>query len=158
MSNSTTSVNLGTYLSGLGTVLGVGSQDTQDAMGQYFQYTLTAAQILSMFATPIVILPATIAGTGRTICVDYVLMRYTSGGTAFAGGGAISVGYVGGSAVATTLAASVINSTTSSDTILGNLAANLTALQNTGIQITNGTAAFTTGNGTLQVQLHYSVN
>lgn len=122
---------------------------------QVSQVVLTAAQIDTMFTTPIVLVPA--QGANTSILVDYAMFRYTSGGTAFTGGGVITIGYAGGAAAVNTVAAATINTTTSSDTILVTGAANVTAKSNAAIQITNATGVFATGNGTVTIYIYYSV-
>ena len=141
---------------GLGNYFAIGANDLALNTLQRTQVTLTTAQIDGMFATPVVLVPS--PGAGHSIQVDYVFFRYVSGGTAFASGGVITVGYVGGAAVVNTVAAAVINTITSSDNVLVTGAANVAATQNAGLQINNATGAFTTGNGTITVVVYYSIN
>lgn len=121
--------------------------------------TLTAAQINGMFAAPVQL----IAGvTGKSIIVDYVMIRTNPTATAFASGGVVApqIGntvHGAGTLVSTTLAASVIISGTPTDTLLGATAANITLSQGTGVFLSNATGAFTTGTGTITVFVYYSV-
>jgi hypothetical protein len=134
------------------------SQNINQSLSQVIQITLTAAQIIAMNATPVTIIPA--PGAGKSILVDYIMIRFTypaSGGVQFTGGGAVSAQYSGGAAVATTLPAATITAAASADTVLGNTAANITATQNAAITLTNATAPFAAGNGTLTVFVYYSV-
>jgi hypothetical protein len=146
---------LATALPNSGGSFAVHTADVSQTLVQHVAVTLTTAQILTLNATPIVLLPA--PGAGMSNIIDYGLFRYISGGTAFASGGTITIGYVSGAAVVNTIANTVINSTSSSDTVLVTSASNITALQNTAIQITNATGAFTTGNGSVTINLWYSI-
>jgi hypothetical protein len=122
---------------------------------QVAQVVLTAAQVQSIFGAAIVLIPA--PGAGKTILVDYILQRLTVGSAAFAGGGVVTIGYTGGAAVVNTVAAAVINNATSADTVVVTGASNITALQNTGVQIANATGAFTGGTGAVNSSLTYFI-
>lgn len=132
----------------------IGSDSLGTALAQAKNISLTTAQLESMFTTPIVVLPAV---TGKSYAIDYCIFRYTSGGTAFTSGGTISIAYVGGATALNTVAASVINSTSSSDTVVFPGASNVTATNGAGIQITNATGVFATGNGSVNLLFSYTL-
>lgn len=154
--SATATQDMSTIFPGLGSQNGISSIDCYDSLIQLTTITLTPAQILALNATPITVIPA--PGAGKTVFVDYVVARYTGSTTAYAAGGAVSLQYSAGNAVALTLPATTLTTTTSSDTILGPVATNTTAAANTAVTVSNATAAFTTGNGTLTLIIHYSVN
>lgn len=120
---------------------------------------LSAANILAMNATPVAILPAPGAGLG--IVIDWLVLVMITTSTQFAGGGAVQFNYHGGSSSHSgTIPASVV--TAAAGTTITQLGPStgsngLTVPANTGIDITNGTAAFTTGTGTAIVYASYSV-
>jgi len=146
---------LSTAFPGAGTSYAVHSPDVTQTLAQHVAVTLPSAQIDTMYTTPVVLIPA--PGAGMSIVVDQVLMRFTAGATQFTGGGALTVGYASGAACFTTLPAATITSASSSDTVLGSTAANITATQNAAIQVTNATAVFAAGNGTLTIHLWYQI-
>jgi hypothetical protein len=120
-------------------------------------FNLTTANILGMFATPVVLIPA--PGAGKSIVVDYILFRMIATATSFASGGVVTIGYNGGAAVANTLAAAIINAAGPGtvDTLVVTGASNITATQNAAVQISNATGAFTTGTGNANIFIWYSI-
>ncbi len=172
MTASASSNNLGTVLPNAGGSFAIAESEIQAAqIGttvtkpvflQYVAVTLTAAQVLAMYATPVQLIPA--PATGSSIVVSDCMIRVTAGATQFASGGVVAPQYAntvhgGGTLITSTLAASVVNAATSADTQLGLVAAaaDLTIPQATGVFLSNPTGAFTTGNGTLTVFLWYRV-
>ena len=134
---------------------GVQSTDCDYNLCQNATVTLTASQIDSMFTTPIVLIPA--PGAGLAIIVDSIAFKLVNGGTNFAGGGVVTISYQGGGAtVVPTVAAAVVNGATSTTQLAQN-ATTVTASINQGIQITNATGVFTTGNGTLTLNITYTI-
>lgn len=127
---------------------------------QYATVSLTSANILAMFTTPVSILAA--PGAGKALIVDAILFEMTTTSTQYTSGGVVSIVYHGGS-VAThsgTIPATVVTTTAgTTNTMLGSpTAANGTTVPaNTGIDITNATGVFATGTGTAKVQIWYSV-
>lgn len=125
--------------------------------------TLTNAQVLALFATPLQLLPA--PGTGLFYDVLKAVVVNENTGTAYAGGGAITVGYgttASTNALASTIAATFLTSGTAAQAIAESGVLNTvlagTAILNQPLYITNATAAFTTGTGTVRVILEYSVS
>jgi len=127
--------------------------------------TLTAAQVNTMFTTPVELLPA--PGANAFYVVDQAILINENGGTAWTGGGAITIGYTNANpgspnALTGTIAATFLTSPTV--TTVGSLAGAQLAitqaasgLLNNGIYISNATAVFATGTGVLKVKLLYSV-
>ena len=129
---------------------------------QSLTVSLSSAQLLGMFATPVQIIPA--PGAGKVIVIDNVLFSYTHVSIAYLAGG--SMKYVYGSNTT-----NLVNPAVSSNNITqansnldyevgirnvsytgpGGIAAN------TAVNITNDTAAFTTGNGTAKVFIKYRI-
>lgn len=124
---------------------------------------LTAAQLIAMNGAAVNVIPA--PGAGLAIIVDGILFEFTTGSVAFTGGGAVSFQYHGTSTPvhAGSVPASVVTSGaaagTQTLTELGPaVAANGTTVPvNTGVDITNATAAFAAGNGTAKAQIRYRV-
>lgn len=119
---------------------------------------LTAAQLIAMNGTPVSVLPA--PGAGLALVIDSILFEMTTTSTQFTGGGAVSFNYHGGSTAvhAGSIPASVVTAAAgNSNTLLGQaVAANGTTVPgNTGVDITNATAAFAAGTGTAKVQIRY---
>ena len=133
------------------------------AMGTQRQVvTLTNAQVLALYATPVQLLPA--PGVGLAYVVNKATLIDENTGTAYASGGAITVGYgttASTSALASTVAATFLTSGTTYQWIAesGVLNSVITAANATNqpIYITNATGAFTTGTGTLKVVIEYMV-
>lgn len=135
----------------------VGVADLDPSVLQKAVVTLTAAQIEAMFATPIAILPAPAAG--QVLAIDQIIVQTKPGTTQFSGGGAVSFQYHG-TAVAphsSSIPAATINSATASENIVPPPTGVIQAPAATGIDITNATAAFASGNGTVVVTVFYSI-
>jgi hypothetical protein len=121
---------------------------------------LTAAQLEAMYATPVSILPA--PGTGYAIVVEQVTLELIAGGSAFTAGGAISLVYHGGSTPVHAGSVPAADLTGASGTSLvelgGAVATNGTTIPaNTGVDITNATQAFASGNGSVVVLIQYRI-
>lgn len=118
---------------------------------------LTSVNILAMEATPVLILAAPGSGLGYIVSRVEFVMTTTS--TQYAAGGAVDFVYHGGSvnAAGGTIPAAIVTAAAgTSYTFLGP-ATSATVPVNTGIDITNATAAFTTGTGTAVVKITYSI-
>jgi hypothetical protein len=125
--------------------LGVQSTDCSIGLIQSAINTFTPAQIQGMNATPLTLVPA--PGAGLSIIVDWIAFKYIYAGTVFASGGAISFQYSGGASVTTTVPAATLTTAASATIAVGNLAADVTAVINTAVTMTNATGAFTGGTG-----------
>jgi len=138
----------------------IGNAAVSPYLLQYAQISVTAAQIIAAYATPLLLVAAPASGT--SISINNALIRFTAGATAFTGGGAMSIQYgntahgAGGTPV-TTLAASQVTSATSSDNQLQSVAATTVIPQATALYLSNATAAFATGNGTMTIFIWYSI-
>ena len=95
----------------------------------------------------------------RLWCPTSSWIQTKPGGTNFTGGGAVTFQYHGTSINphAGNLTAATVNSGTASVNVLAPPSAAYQPPAATGIDITNGTAAFATGNGTLVVTAYYSI-
>jgi len=126
------------------------------------QVAVTSAQILGMYAAQVPIVPA--PGAGKLVIVGRNTYTYLFGTTQYAAGGVIGLEYgltaaLAGPAASTTLAAATFNGYAASNTFEltpdnTNVLANVIGL---GISLGNQTAAFTTGDGTLLVNLEYNI-
>lgn len=124
--------------------------------------TLSAAQILALNTTPVLVIPA--AGAGRNIVVHNFCIVYTFNTVAFTGGGDLYLQY-GNGVAGTTLCTNdmdpaVITSTTNAISYsAGDRDPALTVgFTNTPIYIWNDTAVFAGGgDGTAQVSVWYSI-
>lgn len=115
------------------------------------QVIVTAAQVLAMNGAPVQILAA--PGAGYVLTNLQFQIETLPGSTNFAAGGAVSFVYHGGSITphGSSVPAATINSGTGT---INDIPPNPAVIQpplNTGIDITNATGAFTTGNGQLIV-------
>lgn len=146
---------LGSVLPGSGTSFSVQTPDINQNLTQMTQVTLTPAQVITAFTTPLVLLPA--PGAGKSIVVDYILYRLTYAGTAYTLGGVVTVGYAGGAAVVNTMTAALITASASADTLLVTGSTNITATQNAAIQLSVATQNFATGNSNLVLFIYYSI-
>jgi hypothetical protein len=113
---------------------------------------LTAAQILSMFATPVSLVAA--PGVNKVIVVDKILLRARRTSTAFTGGGALSIRYhVTTTTVLATPAATLLTAAAGTqDMLFGPNTGDpngLTLPEGEGLDLTNLTGAFAAGTGTL---------
>ncbi len=131
--------------------------DTDPSLIQKAVVTLTAAQIIAMSGTPVGILPAPAAG--QVLVVDQFIVQVKPGGTQFTGGGAVSFQYHGTAIVphSANVPAATVNSATGSENVVPPPTGVIQPPAATGIDITNGTAAFATGNGTMIVTVFYSI-
>lgn len=125
------------------------------------QVTLTAAQLIAMYTTPVVIVPAPASGIG--IVVDYLAAQMKPTATQFTSGGVVTFQYGVTAHGAGTLVhggsipAAVINAGTGALTLLSPTAAanGLTVPTDgttaSGLYISNATGVFATGTGVLIV-------
>ena len=121
-------------------------------------WIFTAAQLEAMYATPISILPA--PGQGFAIIVKELVFELIGGATPFSGGGGIVFPYHGTSVYPHTSSIPADVATDADTTTiaeLGLLQAPTVIPPNTGIDITNATAAFAGGNGTAKVFIQYRI-
>lgn len=129
------------------------------AMGNYVVVSLTAAQIIAMFTTPVPLIAA--PGAGKAIIVEQWLLEMNTSATAFTGGGAVSAVYHGGSVnvAGTTIASTVVTAGAGQTlTLVGpSGAAVITVPANTGVDLTNATGVFAAGTGTAKVFIWYEV-
>lgn len=122
--------------------------------------TVTSANILAMFATPVLMLAA--PPTGYLILVNNILVEIITTATQYASGGVVTFVYHGGAVAvhAGSITAATINAAAA--TVFNQLGPAVAASGSivptaTGVDITNATGAFTTGTGTLKVFFDYSI-
>ncbi len=133
--------------------------------------TLTSAQILALFTTPVALVPA--PGVGFWINPLYLILRFIGGGVAYldAGGGAVSIGNPSGSTTLALASNAIFLVTVSPNTrkqyisynlgVVGtgftDTAANPPLSDNAALNIFKATGNFTAGTGTMHVTTYYSV-
>lgn len=138
------------FLSGLGGV-------------RHTQVSLTAAQIIAMYTTPVVLVAAPAAG--KAIAVNKAIFTITRTATAFTGGGAAIIQYdstangAGTNACDSTLASTVITGSSGTSATLRNgaIISDSSAITAKGLYISNATAVFAAGTGTATVDVWYTV-
>jgi hypothetical protein len=123
---------------------------------QYVSFTLTAAQWIAMYTTPVLIIPA--QGAGTIIVPGTIEMELIYGSAAYTGGGPVGFEYGNAGALAGPLASNTeqaadFYATTNTAYRFGGNTGNgsqITKAQgnNVGIYISNTTAVFATGNST----------
>lgn len=119
---------------------------------RYKEISLTAAEILGMYASPKVLLAAV---TGKTHVIHKLRLDFTNGGTQFAAGGDVVAQYTTGAVAAiAVIADTVIQAAAASKTVRNGI--DVAAVVSSAISLTNASGAFTTGNGTAVVRLWYS--
>jgi hypothetical protein len=129
----------------------------------FIRIELSSANIIGMFGAPIQVLPA--PGVGFAYLVDVYTFNLIAGGTAYTGGGTVSLQYgiTGGLAapLASGLQATVVRSAASSLSYgsgnAGNAGNVITNYNNGVVSISNQAAAFATGNGTAILTVYYSI-
>jgi predicted RecA/RadA family phage recombinase len=131
---------------------------TDPGVTQTAVVSLTAAQILAMFGTPVSILPA--PGAGKAIVVENIAVEIVTTATQFASGGVVHFYYHGLTVelMAQNIAAASVNAAAGTATFFLSpvqTAGGSVISTNLGIDITNATAAFTTGTGTMKVFIKY---
>ena len=131
----------------------IGSGQINPTVMQTINVSLTQANIVAMYTTPVVVIPAV---TGSTIVLVSALLRYVYGVHAFTSGGVVDLQYGttangAGTTPLTTVAASVLLATSSSDTQMQTAATTTTAAAATPAATTATTAATTATTGAATV-------
>jgi hypothetical protein len=119
---------------------------------------VTAAQLIAMYTTPVVILPAPALGIG--LVIDKILFEMTTTATAFSGGGVVTFQYgVTAHGAGTGVHAGAIPAAT----VTAGAGVSATALwaasgtSASGVYISNATGVFAAGTGTAIVVISYDV-
>jgi hypothetical protein len=135
----------------------VQAADTDPSLLQKAVVTLTAAQIMAMYGAPVGILPAPAAG--QVLVIDQIIAQMKPAGTQFTGGGAVTLQYHGTGVVphSGNIPAATITSAAGSENVVPPPTGTIQPPAATGLDITNATAAFAAGNGTLVVTVFYSI-
>lgn len=135
----------------------VTSAKIDETVVQAVKVTLSAANIIAMNATPVTLIAA--PGANKAIIVDEAVFHFQVGATQFTAGGAVSIEYADANdnLLASTLAASVITGASDAVRKIDGADGSLTVTANKAVEITNATAAFADGDGTMDVYLRYRV-
>lgn len=153
----------GTYIDGLGntwTNVGTKASPVWSPEGPV-SVSLTSANLLAMFGTPVAVIAAPPAG--YSIILNNLLIQTTRTSTAYASGGTINLVYHGGAVVphSGTGPASLLTTAGAAVTLLqlgpATGASGIVVPTATGIDITNNTGAFTTGTGTMKLYVAYTI-
>lgn len=126
---------------------------------QVAQFALSTANIEGMFAAPVTVVPAPAAN--QVLLIDEIFVQTKPGATQFTGGGAASFVYHGTAVSPHTgsVTAAQINAATAKYLLLPPYVAallDLTTALGLGLDITNATGAFATGNGSAILTIYYS--
>lgn len=118
-----------------------------------YAFTLTTANITGMNGTPVTVIPA--PASNLALVIDVIMFQMKPGATQFTGGGAVTFVYHGGSVNphAGNVPAATVTSASASETQLPPPSAAIVIPPGTGLDITNATAAFATGNGSAVVKI-----
>ena len=119
---------------------------------QVVTVNLSAANITGMFTTPITV----IAGVaGQVVVIEEAVWSFTYGGTQFTGGGTTKLAEeTSGTTLMTGPAAATINA--AANFVQTRLPSDaVTRTSGKGVQVSNNTGAFATGNGTLKLFIAY---
>lgn len=154
-------ITLGNGLSFAGTVLQL---DTN--FSNYVEVSLSAAQFNGMYAAPVALVAA--SGANTLIVVDKIVLEMTFGSADFAAGGPVAAQYGstihGAGPLATnTEAAADFFAAASTSYVFGSATGNtvgalpFSTTVNTGIFLSNTTAAFTTGDSTFTAKVWYKI-
>lgn len=126
------------------------------------QVRLTSAQIKAMDATPVQMIAA--PGANKMIIVGRIVGTYLFGTTQYTAGGAIGLEWgnaaaLAGPAASTTLAGATFDGYTASNNfeLTPDNTDTLANIANMGVFISNNTAPFATGDGTLLMNISYQV-
>lgn len=125
-------------------------------------FTVTSAQLLAAFATPVTLIAA--PGAGMTNVVEKVFISYIAGGTAYTVGGAgayyLKYTNAAGVSVAAFPAVGIVDQAGNIVAVANSLpapAAGIVVTANAAIVFGQLTAACTLGTGTLNLRIQYSV-
>jgi hypothetical protein len=142
---------------------GAGTLSFDGGLPRYAMCTLTAAQINNLYDTPVLLI--TNPGGTQTIAIHSVRFQYLFGGIAFAGGGNVYLLYTnvghGSSGIITQntiITSAFFGATSNIGTVisLSGVTAS-TIVRGANVYITNATGAFTTGDGTMNLFITYSI-
>jgi hypothetical protein len=123
---------------------------------------LTSAQIRGMDAAPVLIIPA--PGVGKAIMINRILNTYLFGTLQYTAGGALGLEWgnavaLGGPGASSTLAGATFDGYVASNNfeLTPNNTNTLANIANLGVYMSNNTAPFATGDGTLIVNVNYQI-
>lgn len=117
--------------------------------------TLTSAQILALFTTPITVIPA--AGAGTVIVVNKLVAKLPYVSTTYAGANALEVRYTNAAGAKATadLPTSFLNS--ASTAYYKAIEASVAPVENSPVVVAIPTANPTVGNSTIVLEIEYAV-
>ncbi|MHA1961904.1 MAG: hypothetical protein ACW99U_16980 [Candidatus Thorarchaeota archaeon] len=119
---------------------------------------LTAAEIIAMYTTPKTLIAA--PGAGKVIEFISAVGFLDHGGTDFADGGAVVIQTITGNTALSdsVAAATLINVSADAYVIFQALSAEVATNLNDGLELTNATQVFSTGNGVLRLKVTYRIH
>lgn len=124
------------------------------------RFSITAAQLIAMFTTPVALFPA--PGAGKYIDIISVNVEYKYGTAQYTGGGALQLSYGAGvtTPATATIAGTFLTGPVANQVIkvAGALASALaSAVNNVAVNLTNATAVFAAGDGTVDLIVNYRI-
>ncbi len=142
------------YIPGLGRGSIVTSSDTDPQFGQFLSVTVPNANVLTLDTSPFMIVPA--GGANTAVVVTDAIID-VGAGTAYAAGGATGLSYGGTSTfIAGTVGSAAFYGTTGT-TVYLLTSNNYQIPSNTGVFLANSVANYTTGTGSVTVNLWYAI-
>lgn len=118
---------------------------------QAFSYSLSSADLLGMYPTPLVIMPAI---PGKIIAVSYISMIFTAGSNPYSSiGGILNLQYTG-TGVVDQMQNSIFTGGDTETILPGD---NQPLYRSEGLQLVQSAAALTGGNGTAVLHIYYNV-
>lgn len=146
---------LSTVLPNSGGSFAIRSADMGQQLTQHARIPLTAAQLIAMGTTPVTVLPAPLpANTNQYYVIDDFNIEFTAGGSAFTGGGNISLQYHGGAALTGTAPSTTLTGASGVANVKG---VGGVVTSGAAIEITNATAPFAAGTGTAVLDISYRI-
>jgi len=143
----------------------VGYANLSSAVIKEIQVIVTDAEFIAMYATPKLLIPS--AGPGNLILLDDILIDFMYGGVQYTGGGRIAAQYGNtnhgnGPKASSTVGEDTIDGLVTETAIYvnggaGAVVADMSAIVNTGIYLSNISAPFATGNSDLVLYIRYRI-
>lgn len=139
----------------LNSILGT---DMHESLLKTTTISISSAELKALFTTPKILLAA--PGAGKVNVLERLVFSYTHGGTDYAGTGNMTIRYTG---TTTNILESVMDHIAGATSKLFQVSSKATTsysvplISNQSIELTNATADYTLGNGTVKIFLKYRI-